>query len=203
MEELLKKEKSRVSHKATKKKTKLKDALKNAESLAPSSGTENVKNGKKEVTLEILEFAPGASVVAGKGKMQGTIIQSRGKGQWEVQFGSVKMTMKQKDLTLVASPKLRTPTYTVDLAGDTKENRPVYELKLLGFRAEEAVKALERQIDLCVLSGLKNFSVIHGNGNGVLRQSVQDYLSNCPSVLDFKFASPENGGFGKTEVTLR
>lgn len=203
MEELLKKEKSRVSHKATKKKTKLKDALKNAESLAPASEAEKIKSGKREVTLEILEFAPGASVVAGKGKMQGTIIQSRGKGQWEVQFGSVKMTMKQKDLTLVASPKLRTPTYTVDLAGDTKENRPVYELKLLGFRAEEAVKALERQIDLCVLSGLKNFSVIHGNGNGVLRQSVQDYLSNCPSVLDFKFASPENGGFGKTEVTLR
>lgn len=203
MEELRKKEKNRVSHKSTKKKTKLKDALKNAESHAPSVGTEKVNGTKKEVTLEVLEFAVGASVVAGKGKQQGTITAARGKGQWEVQFGSIKMNMKQKDLTLVSSPKMRTPTYTIDLAGDSKDNKPAYELRLLGLHAEEALKALERQIDLCVLSGLKNFSVIHGNGNGVLRQSVQDYLSNCPTVLDFHFAAPENGGFGKTEVVLR
>ena len=150
-----------------------------------------------------MEFAPGASVVSGKGKQEGLIVSARGKLQWEVQFGSIKMVMKQKDLTLVSSPKKRTPTYTVDLTGDSKDTRPAYELRLLGMHAEEAVKALERQIDLCILSGLKNFSVIHGNGNGVLRQSVQDYLSNCPTVQDFNFASPENGGFGKTEVTLR
>ena len=113
------------------------------------------------------------------------------------------MTVKQKDLTLVSSPKKRTPTYTLDLAGGSKDSKPAYELRLLGMHSDEAVRALERQIDLCILSNLKNFSVIHGNGNGVLRQSVQDYLSNSPSVLDFHFARPEEGGFGKTYVTLR
>lgn len=202
LEELAKKKRSHVSNKATKKKTKLRDALKNATSLASSENTAEVKSGKKQITLEVLEFAPGASVVSGKGKQEGVIVSARGKLQWEVQFGSIKMVMKQKDLTLVSSPKKRTPTYTVDLTGDSKDSRPAYELRLLGMHAEEAVKALERQIDLCILSGLKNFSVIHGNGNGVLRQSVQDYLSNCPTVKNFNFASPENGGFGKTEVTL-
>lgn len=202
MEEFAKKEKVRTSRKATKKKTKLKDALKNATSIARPENEREV-SGKKQVTLEVLEFAPGASVVAGKSRQEGVIVSARGKAQWEVQFGSVNMVMKQKDLTLVSSPKKRTPSYTLDLSGDSKDSRPAYELRLLGLHAEEAVKALERQIDLCVLNGLKHFSVIHGNGNGILRQSVQDYLSNCPTVLDFSFASPENGGFGKTEVILR
>lgn len=203
MEELSKKQKVRTSKKATKKKTKLKDALKNAVSMAQSDDNVVIKDGKKEVTMEVLEFAPGASVLAGKSKQKGVIVSSRGKSQWEVQFGSVKMLMKQKDLTLVESPKKRTPTYTLDLNGDSKDSKPAYELRLLGMHSEEAIKALERQIDLCVLNGLKNFSVIHGNGNGILRQSVQDYLSNCPSVQDFSFASPEEGGFGKTYVKLR
>lgn len=201
-EELLKKEKDRVSHKTKKKKTKLADALKSATSMAVPQ-EEKDRNKMKEVTLEIPQFAVGAVVLAGKSKQQGTITKSRGKGLWEVQFGSIKITMKQKDLTLTSSPKVRTPSYTVDLASDSKENRPAYELRLLGFRAEEAIKALERQIDLCTLSNLKNFSIIHGNGNGILRQAVQDYLSNCPTVQDFSFAHPEDGGFGKTYVTLR
>lgn len=201
-EELAKKQKNRVSHKATKKKTKLSDALKTATSNARPEEQKS-KDKKKEVKLEVLQFAVGANVLAGKSKQQGTIVRSLGNAKWEVQFGSVKMPVKQKDLTLVSSPKVRTPTYTVDLAGESKENRPVYELRLLGFRAEDAIKALERQIDLCTLTGLKNFSVIHGNGNGILRQAVQDYLSNCPTVLDFRFAQPEDGGFGKTYVTLR
>lgn len=200
--ELLKKEKNRVSHKSKKKKTKLADALKSATSMAVPK-EEKDKSGQKEVSLEIPQFAVGANVLAGKSRQQGTIIKSRGKGLWEVQFGSIKMTMKQKDLTLTSSPKVRTPSYTVDLASGGKENRPAYELRLLGLRAEEAVKALERQIDLCTLSNLKNFSIIHGNGNGILRQTVQDYLSNCPTVQDFSFARPEDGGFGKTYVTLR
>ena len=199
--ELLKKEKNRVSHKTKKKKTKLAEALKSATSMAIPQEEKAAKT--KEVTLEIPQFAVGANVLAGKSKQQGIITKSCGKGLWEVQFGSIKMTMKQKDLTLTSSPKVRTPSYTVDLASDSKENRPAYELRLLGLRAEEAVKALERQIDLCTLNNLKNFSIIHGNGNGILRQTVQDYLSNCPTVQEFSFAHPEDGGFGKTYVTLR
>lgn len=203
MEALAEKVKNRVSHKSTKKRRKLADALESATSIASDRQNEKSADGKKHVQLEVLEFAVGASVTAGKNKQEGVIVAAKGKAQWDVQFGSVRMTVKQKDLTLVSSPKKRTPTYTLDLAGDSKDSKPAYELRLLGMHSDEAVRVLERQIDLCILSNLKNFSVIHGNGNGVLRQSVQDYLSNSPSVLDFHFARPEEGGFGKTYVTLR
>ena len=81
--------------------------------------------------------------------------------------------------------------------------RPVFELRLLGMRSDEAVRALERQIDLCVLHNFPHFSVIHGKGDGVLMQAVTDYLSHCPVVAEFSKAPAEDGGAGKTYVTLK
>ena len=69
--------------------------------------------------------------------------------------------------------------------------------------AQDAIKALEHQIDLCTLQNFSYFSVIHGKGNGILQQAVHDYLSHCPAVKEFTFATAEDGGTGKTYVTLK
>ena len=101
--------------------------------------------------------------------------------------------------------------YTVELSGGesgenaifTKEDSsPKFELRLLGMYADDAIKALQRQLDLCVMQNFKNFSVIHGKGNGILQQAVQDFLSHYPGVKNFYFARPEDGGFGKTYVEM-
>jgi DNA mismatch repair protein MutS2 len=65
------------------------------------------------------------------------------------------------------------------------------------------MEALRKQVEAAILSNLKNFSVIHGKGHGILRHGVHDYLKNHPAVADFYFARPEMGGFGRTEVVLR
>ena len=70
------------------------------------------------------------------------------------------------------------------------------------MRAEEALKALQHQIDLCAINNFMNFSIIHGKGDGILQQLVTDYLSHCPLVKDFSFAPAEDGGAGKTYVEL-
>ena len=114
------------------------------------------------------------------------------------------MTVKEQDLTPIAQTEQpAVPSYTVDLAEENKDARPAFELRLLGLRSADAVKTLERQLDLCTLHNFKTFSVIHGKGDGILQQAVQDYLSNCSAVEAFTFAPPEDGGSGKTYVTLR
>ena len=135
------------------------------------------------------------------------------KGVWTVQFGSVKMSVKEKDLKLVQKDAAELkPSFSLDLTektinGETvtvKEiERPVYELRLLGLRAEEAIKQVEHQIDLCVLNNFLHFSIIHGKGDGILQQAVRDYLSHCPLVKEFSFAPAEDGGAGKTYVELK
>ena len=87
-------------------------------------------------------------------------------------------------------------------AATAQADRAVYELRLLGMHLEDALKALERQIDLCTLQGLHEFSVIHGKGDGILQEGVHRLLSSYGCVQDFYFAPPEDGGTGKTYVRL-
>ena len=77
------------------------------------------------------------------------------------------------------------------------------ELNLRGMRMEEAAEALRRQIDAALLHGLREFSVIHGTGDGILQKGVHDILKEENAVADYYFSRPELGGFGRTEVILR
>ena len=190
------------SNKKTKKK------LSNAEAL--KFATANEVHAQKVVSNTPLSFQPGARVKAGSGS-EGVLLEQVKKGVWQVQFGSIKMQVKEKDLRLVqtADSENTVPLkadVSIELADSSSNGiyeRPVFELRLLGMHADEAVRSLERQIDLCVLHNFPHFSVIHGKGDGVLMQAVSDYLSHCPVVAEFSKAPAEDGGAGKTYVTLK
>lgn len=125
-------------------------------------------------------------------------------GVWLVLLGSVRISVPESRLTPLSPAKspAGSPSIVFEKDAGGGEDAPVHELRLLGMRSADALKALERQLDLCVLSGLKSFSVIHGKGDGVLRQAVHDLLNHWRGVKDFYYARPEDGGFGKTYVEL-
>lgn len=214
---------TRLSDTRTSSSKKTKKKLSNKEALATAKATfsdEEVFNlappsQKKDSKPVQLEFKEGAQVLAGPSRAKGTLLRQEKKGVWLVQLGSLKMSIKEKDMILinVREPSLSTADYTVELAKNldgensifTKngpDQAPLFELRLLGLREEEAVKLLQKQLDLCAMQNFKSFSVIHGKGNGILQQAVQDYLSNYPGIKSFYYARPEDGGFGKTYVEL-
>ena len=79
---------------------------------------------------------------------------------------------------------------------------PAFSLDLRGFRLEEALQAVEKQVDRALLAGLNEFSIVHGLGEGVLQKGVQEYLKGRRDVKKYFFSHPEEGGFGKTVVQL-
>ena len=198
------------SSKKTKKKLSNREALSKAKNtysdeeadrLTAIAGSSFVTKAQTIKTTSLV-FEKGAEVQHNLTKVKGTILESAGKGIWTVQMGSIKMNLKEKDLTLLQSTALR-PSVTVELQQDAQgQSKPEFELRLLGMREEEAIKALEKQLDLCQIHNFKNFSVIHGKGNGILQQAVQDYLGQYPAVKSFHYARAEDGGFGKTYVEL-
>ena len=201
-----------TSTKKTKRKMSNSEALKYASPFVTQ--IENSDFPKKSVAIKTnAVFEPGAYVIAGTNNSEGILIEEIRKGVWQVQFGSVKMSVKQKDLKLSDNQE-RTLKPSVSIDINSKEvngniivekdiPRPVFELRLLGMRSEEALRSLERQIDLCLLNNFLHFSVIHGKGDGILQQVVQDYLSHSSVVASFEFAPAEDGGAGKTYVTLK
>jgi len=157
----------------------------------------------------------GMEVFAGKSKQRGVVIRmdkkSAGKNQdtyWLVEIGSLKMSFPESELIPVpekpaAKTNKKSSAFTSWAAEYSAKDDVVYELKIRGMRFEEAMELVRRQVEGAILSGLKNFAIIHGKGHGILQKGVHDYLRNNPAVADYYFARPETGGFGRTEVVLK
>ncbi len=128
-------------------------------------------------------------------------VQRAGKGNtWIIQAGALKLPVPAGDLRVLEPARLqRGPE--VEYSGSGGAHAPL-ELDLRGKRLAEAVDEVDRQIDAALLSGLSQFSIIHGTGGGVLQTGVRDLLASNPHVASFTYAHPEQGGFGKTVVTL-
>jgi DNA mismatch repair protein MutS2 len=150
-------------------------------------------------------FEPGVEVFAGEYKRRGRIVRLDRRNAagttWIVEIGSLKLSVDEKDLAPVSIERPPRPlAASLDLASP---QGPRLELSLLGMRLEEALEALRRQIDAAVLSGMHEFAVIHGKGEGILQKGVHEYLRNESAVADYYFSRPELGGFGRTEVVLK
>ena len=71
------------------------------------------------------------------------------------------------------------------------------------MRGEEALDAVSKYIDDASLLSFKNISILHGKGNGILRQLIRQQLSKMSCVQQMQDASLETGGHGITRVTLK
>lgn len=77
------------------------------------------------------------------------------------------------------------------------------EIDIRGKRAEEAQSIIKQFIDDAVLLQVKNLSILHGKGDGVLRQVVRNMLSEIDVVESFADAHVDAGGHGITRVMLK
>ncbi|HRY97674.1 MAG TPA: Smr/MutS family protein [Bacteroidales bacterium] len=77
------------------------------------------------------------------------------------------------------------------------------QLDLRGKRAEEALHELQQYIDDALLLSVPDVRILHGKGDGILRQVVRDYLGTVKEVRRFADEIVELGGHGVTTVSFR
>ena len=77
------------------------------------------------------------------------------------------------------------------------------ELKLLGFRVDEALRELDSFLDDAVLTGITSARIVHGKGTGALREAVRSELRGDPRVTSFREAAFGEGDSGVTIVELK
>ncbi|MFQ3619736.1 MAG: endonuclease MutS2 [Spirochaetales bacterium] len=147
-----------------------------------------------------LSLSPGMEVKLRSHHQKGVLLRKIKEKMWEVGFGNLRMRVQEGDIEEVGLPQKKR-----EILYEEERSSPVvqWELDLRGYRVEEALKMLEKQIDGALLSGLKEFGIIHGKGEGILQQAVHQYLAQCPLVEAFTFAPPEAGGTGKTLVKMK
>lgn len=72
-----------------------------------------------------------------------------------------------------------------------------------GKRAEETEAQIQKYIDEAVMLHVPEVSILHGKGNGILRNIIRNYLTSLPEVRSFADAPIEMGGSGITIVSLK
>ena len=90
------------------------------------------------------------------------------------------------------------------LADELSEKAEHFDLTLdvRGKRAEEALDMVAKYLDEAKLLSIKEVSILHGKGNGILRKLIREMLSHDREVKHFADASLETGGAGITRVSL-
>jgi DNA mismatch repair protein MutS2 len=62
---------------------------------------------------------------------------------------------------------------------------------------------LQKYIDEALLLSMKEVSILHGKGFGILRDNIREYLRNVDEVKHFEDAPLNMGGAGITRVYFK
>jgi DNA mismatch repair protein MutS2 len=76
------------------------------------------------------------------------------------------------------------------------------EIDIRGVRGEEAINQVRELIDNALIVQHRNLRILHGKGNGILRQLVRQYLATVDVVKTFRDEHVEFGGAGITVVEM-
>ena len=74
---------------------------------------------------------------------------------------------------------------------------------LRGMTVDEALLTLDQFLDSMLMSGIGEFTVIHGKGTGALRTAVQRHLKGNKFVKSYRLGTFGEGENGVTIVTLK
>ncbi len=155
---------------------------------------------EKFIPVKEKEVEPGDTVVILKSGRKGKVVQiDKGRGIAKVLIGNLKVDVKLKDIEPVEEVK-KQESLNVSV---TRPKRFFPELKLLGMRGEEAIRAVEQFLDDASILGVKRVKIVHGYGEGILKRLVRDYLKESPYVKSFRPGRIEEGGDGVTIVELK
>ena len=92
---------------------------------------------------------------------------------------------------------------SVSMAG-INEGRATFKpyADIRGMRVDEADACVRKLLDDAMLYGDHHLEILHGKGNGVLRQLVRSIVSKYPHVADYHDQREDLGGSGITIVEL-
>lgn len=139
----------------------------------------------------------------------GQVLSLSGKDA-EVSLGQLKSMVKLKKLEKVsrkAAKKQEKRFGEGKKSGNMDLNSKMVSfstrLDLRGKRAEEALIELDKYLDDAVMLGQPEVSILHGRGDGVLRDLVRNHLRSLSFVRHFESEHVERGGDGITLVQLK
>ena len=123
-----------------------------------------------------------------------------------VVFGDVRTKVKTSRLEHTTKTPESTLPPTFGISRETRQTIDSHKLNfhqdldVRGMRGDEALNAVQHFIDDAILVGMSRVRILHGKGNGILRQLIRQYLQSVPNVTQCKDEHVQFGGAGITVV---
>ena len=128
-------------------------------------------------------------------------------GAYQVQLGNMKMKCEPGELRLpedaLKPPKKKQSDGVRTARPGNAQREARTELDIRGMASDEGLMEVDRFLDRCMLMGIKNVTIIHGKGTGVLRAAVQQHLRRLSIVKSQRPGMYGEGEMGVTVVELK
>lgn len=148
----------------------------------------------------------------------GTVESIQGKQASVIFDGGVRSRIKVDSLEYAEQPKntqpqtkqqqlmaklANAPTSTITRNTIDEHKRQFsHDIDVRGLRGDEALDRIMHFIDDAILMGVSQVKILHGKGNGILRQLIRQYLKSVPNVVSFRDEDVRFGGAGITVAEL-
>jgi len=124
-----------------------------------------------------------------------------------VGFGNIITTIRNDQLEKISEDEYRKKTKSTgqntdyqnfDIGKRKMDFHP--EIDVRGKRAEEALQEVKDFIDEAIMLNIERVRILHGKGNGILRQLIRNYLDTVDMVKTYRDEHLEFGGSGITVI---
>ncbi len=159
--------------------------------------------------VDLNEIKVGSLVKVLTLDQNGTVItEADSKGKFMVQVGSMRMKLSPRDIMLLTTglekkEKPKKPKSSVSMMKNRKLAQASTKVDLRRKNLNDAILDLDKYLDQCFLAGLGQATVVHGHGEGILRQGVREHLKNHPNVKRIERMPYNEGGEGATLVIFK
>lgn len=168
----------------------------------PLEQKEKVKEEEPEI------WKPGDQVIMSGNQNVGEILELNEKNA-VVAFGQIRTSVsrdKLQKITKNEAKKLQR-TYNQTMPNINKgmsEKRLSFktEIDVRGQRVEEALQFIRTWIDDAIMLDFSELRILHGKGNGILKEMIRSYLKSEPAVKSFHDEHVQFGGAGITVVEI-
>jgi DNA mismatch repair protein MutS2 len=127
------------------------------------------------------------------------------KGDVQVRVGRIRMTAPATSLRPVGAKKKKTSAQGYRHGGlvRAKMDNISTTIDVHGQNLDEAERAVDKYLDDAFLAGLREVSIVHGRGEGILRNGLRRMLKQHRHVKSIRPGGPGEGGDGATIVTVK
>ena len=150
---------------------------------------------EEPVASAILKYKPNDDVFVSTYNQSAVVEKVFGNNSYQVRMGILSLTVHASELKQSSQ---REPVRKSSIKYQAKTISSQCDIR--GERFEEAMLKVEKYLDDCLTSTLKQVSIIHGFGTHALRQGVQELLKKTPGIDHFHYGEPAEGGQGVTVI---